>query len=152
MKKKKSSIKYIMKEVLIFFIFIVIVGIFNILGYFVSEPSLISIVGILNKSIIWLFLALVLFYFGKVFRRLSFPYNLPWPLIDGVAWVFLIKLMFDAISVAEIFIGSKVKLDSVYFVIFENVNVIVSSIVFLLVIIIGYIVLISNINKGDKKV
>jgi len=137
--------RLILKSLLGFLIFLVVVGALNLINLVIKQAVFNELVVFLNQSIIWIVLFALLFLFGEIFKVMDFPYNLPWPLFDAVASLFLIKFIFDVILFVNGFVNMPfvINLNMLY--------ILISSLTFILVIIVGYIRLLMDSSSPKKK-
>ncbi|MFA5856086.1 MAG: hypothetical protein WC867_01910 [Candidatus Pacearchaeota archaeon] len=145
--KRKPLDKLILSSlvgILVLFIIVIITnyltGIFN--NYFLREFAI-----FLNANLSLIVLMNLLFLIASIFLNIIFPFNLPGPLFNAFGSIFLFRLIInifkfiDIISVQPIFE-------------FMNIELIIfiQFLMFLIVLIIGYIKLFSELDIEDRKI
>lgn len=124
--------------------FLVLLYIANHLAFFTENPLNYQIIQFLNSNI-WLIIVMsIAFLFGEVFNALIFPFNLPAPLFNASASVLLVAFLFRIFSLIDII------LDEHIFQIFNRIAFIVYPLVFIIVLIGGYIAILVKLSKRDE--
>ena len=124
-------------------VFLFIILILNIVVKFFSDPLYVEVISFLNTNIWLLIVVAVLFFLGDVFNLLDFPFNLPSPLFEGFAAVGVTMFLLNIIKAVVIAAG--VSLADVSWL-----DPLIYGLVFLAVIIPGYIGLISRFVSARK--
>jgi hypothetical protein len=128
-----------------FLLFVIILVLLNLVNFYFKQPLFDSVVVFLNNSVIWIVLFALLFLFGDLFKALNFPFNLPGPLFDAVASVFLIKFIFDVLRLINDYLGIS------NIISFNSLYALISGLVFVLVIIVGYVKILSSTGRRREK-
>ena len=82
-------------------IFLILLGIANLLTAYVSNPIFYSVVNFLNQNILFIVLISIVLLFGELFSVLIFPFNVFYPLfnaVGGALWVVFIFRLFEFID------------------------------------------------------
>lgn len=120
-----------------FVVFLILLGILNLIAGYYRGGIFLEVVGFLNANLGLLVLITAVFLVADLFGALRFPLNLPAPLVNAVAAVFLVAFLIRLfVLVAEIS-GARV------FLLFEEFSFLISAAVFLIVLIGGYAVLLT---------
>jgi len=79
-------------------IFLILVGIANILIPIINNSFYTSNIEFMNQNL-WIIITFsILFIAGDVFRILKFPFNIPYPLFNSIAAIMLTALFVNAFS------------------------------------------------------
>ncbi|MDN5340373.1 MAG: hypothetical protein PWQ30_1482 [Euryarchaeota archaeon] len=90
-RRKESVAEVLVSRVIGIVIFLIVLGILNILaGSYVRAPIFLLVVEFLNASLGLLILISVLFLVGDLFLALPIPLNLPGPIFGAFGAVFLV--------------------------------------------------------------
>jgi hypothetical protein len=124
--------------------FIIFLYIANNLAFFTENPLNYQIIQFLNNNF-WLIIVMsIIFLFGEVFNALIFPFNLPAPLFNASASVLLVTFLFRIFALVDIL------LDEQIFVIFNRLAFLVYPLVFIIVLIGGYIAILVKLSRTDE--
>lgn len=124
--------------------FLILLYIANHLAFFTENPLNYQIIQFLNNNI-WLIIVMsIIFLFGEVFNALIFPFNLPAPLFNASASVILVTFLFRIFALIDIL------LDEQIFVIFNRIEFLVYPLVFVIVLIGGYIAILVKLSRTDE--
>lgn len=125
-------------------LFLVLLYVANHLAFFTENPLNYQIIQFLNNNI-WLIIVMsITFLFGEVFNALIFPFNLPAPLFNASASVLLVAFLFRIFSLIDIILDEQILL------IFNRIAFIVYPLVFMMVLIGGYIAILVKLSKTDE--
>ena len=124
--------------------FLILLYIANHLAFFTENPLNYQIIQFLNNNI-WLIIVMsIIFLFGEVFNALIFPFNLPAPLFNASASVLLVTFLYRIFALIDIL------LDEQIFVIFNRLAFLVYPLVFVIVLIGGYIAILVKLSRTDE--
>ena len=136
--------KVVLSRLIGFVIFIILLLVANMLVPYVGNSIFSSIVSFLNLSIYAIVIFTILLLMGEMFGVLMFPFNLPAPLFNAIGGIFLVKFIFDLI----IFVDSLIVMPvSIPYEAFRNLAYVL---VFLLVIIIGYVTIFVEAGRREN--
>ncbi len=121
-----------------FVIFLIFLGILNIIAESYRGEIFLQIVGFLNANLGLLVLITVVFLVADLFGALRFPLNLPAPLVNAVAAVFMVTFLIRLFVLVADISGVGV------FLLFEELAYLIYPAVFLIVLIGGYAVLLTS--------
>ena len=125
-------------------LFLVLLYVANHLAFFTENPLNYQIIQFLNNNI-WIIIVMsITFLFGEVFNALIFPFNLPAPLFNASASVLLVAFLFRIFSLIDIILDEQILL------IFNRIAFIVYPLVFMMVLIGGYIAILVKLSKTDE--
>ena len=143
--KKQSPMRIVLYDLVSFLVFLIILGILNAsLDYF-DNNILNEVVRLLNNNI-WLILVFsIIFTIGEVFGALRFPSNLPAPIFNAIGSIFLLNFLFKIFAL----VGTLSEIDT--FNAISNVFPLLYPIIFLLVLLGGYISIFTNISWDHPK-
>ncbi len=145
MEKKSSILKAVMSRIwslLIFFIFLMITSYISSKFNFKFFDDLYEL---LFSSVLIIIGLNVYFILGGVFIRIKFPFSMASPMFYAPGAILLTKFVLKIMRFMDDYIAGDV------FAFLNGIEKQVYLIVYLAVIIIGYIIVISEIEKGDKK-
>ena len=138
----RAALRIVLNTIIGYAIFLVLIGLVNYLAPYFNSQLFTLIVQFLDNNFWLITLFTFLLMIGGIFSVLYFPLNLPYPIVDAIASVFILRFIFNVI----IFIGS------LFGVIFGNILeisfYIAAIIVFLITILVGYI---SIADIGDRR-
>ncbi len=134
----------VLKRLFGLILFLVLLYVANHLAFFTENPLNYQIIQFLNNNI-WLIIVMsITFLFGEVFNALIFPFNLPAPLFNASASVLLVAFLFRIFSLIDIILDEQILL------IFNRIAFIVYPLVFMMVLIGGYIAILVKLSKTDE--
>ncbi|MBU0906966.1 MAG: hypothetical protein KKE05_02300 [Nanoarchaeota archaeon] len=144
--KWSLPLKIIYRGLLGLVVFVIILGIANFLKAYINHPFYHFFVNTFNSAL-WIIIALsVLFLAADFFRVLQFPYNLPCPIINAFAYVYLTSFLFELIPLVEYLAKTEMPWD------FGLLRAILAVSVFALVAVMGYVnIFIKKYRKENKK-
>lgn len=142
----RSIPKIVLQRVFGLIFFLVLLSIANHLAFFTENPLNYQMIQFLNNNV-WLIIVMsITFMFGEVFNALIFPFNLPAPLFNASASILLVAFLFRIFSLIDII------LDEQIFLIFNRIAFIIYPLVFIIVLIGGYIAIFAKLlGKDDSK-
>lgn len=121
-------------------VFLILLAVLNILsGDYVQSPTFIRIVEFLNANLGLLILISALFLLGDLFGVFAFPLNLPTPIFNAFGAVFLVTFLFRLFVLVGEITGV-----GVFAVLERTLALPVSILVFIVVLVGGYIRLFSD--------
>lgn len=140
----KTIPKIIISRLISIAVFLLIIWLMNFMVKFTDNAMVRMIVGFVNETMWLLILMSVLFGLGEVFFAMRFPLNLPGPLFNGVAALLLVSFIYDMFVLID-------RLVNIQFLThFRWLMIVAYPLVFILVVVIGYMVLLNG-NKGKRK-
>ena len=142
--KRKSIPKIILSRIIGFIIFLVLLGILNMLIPYVQNQIFSQIISFFNSNIFLLFIIMIIGLMAEIFWALIFPLNALAPIFSAISSIFILAFIFRAWNFIESFTGSLISIPIPQYLIYV--------IVFWLVIIIGYIKVLASIGKFREKV
>jgi len=144
--QKGSAWKILFRGLGSLVIFLILIGIGNLLLILIAHPFYHFFIDTLNQSIVYIVIIHILFVLAEVFSVLPFPFSLPYPIFNGFAAVYLTHFIFELLKAADYLIGLELNLN---LSIFRSVTI---AIVFFLVILVGYIRIgFRSSSKGKEK-
>ncbi|MFH2020168.1 MAG: hypothetical protein ABIJ34_02075 [archaeon] len=126
-------LRIILSKSIGFAIFLLILFIMNYLLPYVREPVFSGIVRFLNYNIMALIVITIFLLLGDVFFEIIFPFSLPAPIFSAFGAVFLVRFFFSIFGVIDNLLSVHI---TSYF---DFLKYIIYPIVFLVVIIVGYV-------------
>lgn len=145
MEQVKSAASVIISRLIGFIIFVILLVIANVLVSYFNNSTFTGIVYFLNSNLLYIILITILLLLGELFGVLVFPFNLPSPLFNAVGAVFIVNFAFNLIKLVFQLINVNENLP------FDMLNVILSTLVFLIIIIIGYVAILSSVGNHRLK-
>ena len=124
--------------------FLILLYIANHLAFFTENPLNYQVIQFLNSNIWLIILMSIIFLFGEVFNALIFPFNLPAPLFNASASVILVAFLFRIFSLIDIILNEQI------FLIFNRIAFIIYPLVFIIVLIGGYIAILVKLSKTKE--
>jgi Sec-independent protein translocase protein TatA len=150
MKQLKKVISIFFSKLLGLLIFLIILGILNIVSPFINQEILTNITLFLNSNFILILLFSLFFTVAEMLFALVFPLNLPAPLFSSFGSIFLITFLFNIAN----FINITLDLNLTKLLNFSYLPII--FIVFIIVFITGYTTIFSKgveqTTKGIKHI
>ena len=129
-----------------FLIFLVLLGLANVLTFYIKNEIFLSVVNFLNANIWLIIIFSVILLIGEIFGLLMFPLNIPGPLFNAVGGVLLIQFVFKLFSFIITLSNVTINIPLNYI---ENF---VMIIVFIIVLVIGYVHIIIDATRPKKKI
>lgn len=142
--RKKSLIGIFLSRIAGIIIFLIILGVLNILAAGIHVQMFHQVVAFLNANIGLILILSLFFLIGDLFGALTFPLNLPAPLFNAiggvliVAFIFRVFLLVDAINGMQIF-GA---LSAIEFLVYPAV--------FIIALIAGYASIFASCCRGGQ--
>jgi len=124
-------------------IFLAIVWVANFLLIYIDNQYYAGVVQLVNQNLWLLIIMALLFAFGELFGALQLPFNLPAPVFNAIGAVFLLRFVYRVIDFAEETVGVSMPSQ------FELIQSLLIPIVFILVIVIGYIIVLSSYSEDE---
>lgn len=138
--------RVVLSRLLGFVIFMILLFAANMLIPYIGNSTYNSVVYFINDNAYVIVVFTVLVLISELFSVLAFPFNLPAPLFNAIGGLFLVKFVFDLI----IFVDSTIKMPAnLPYEIFRNLAYVL---VFLFVIVIGYVKILIEAGKKVKTI
>jgi hypothetical protein len=138
----KNILTIIFKRALSFLIFIILLFCMRFLIPLANNGFFTAIVSFLEGSVWILFLSTLFLMLGELFDELLFPLNLPAPILLAASSLFVLSFIFGLLSLIFQLTGSRFLLDV------QPFYSLIYLIVFLLVLIAGYLDILNKMPKG----
>jgi hypothetical protein len=137
---KKGVVGIILSRIVGFIIFILLLAIANFLVQYIPSEIYANIINFFNTSIVLLFAMTLVGMIAEIFWIFSFPFNVPAPIISAVLSTLIITFIYKFWILLDTYIHLEIKvpLYSIYFI------------VFVLVLIVGYIGVFTKIPKDNE--
>ena len=143
--KGQSPTKIIIYNLISFLVFLIILGILNAsLDYF-DNNLLNEVIRLLNNNILLILAISIIFTIGEVFGSFRFPSNLPAPIFNAIGSIFLLNFLFKIFAL----VGTLSEMDT--FDAILKVFPLLYPIVFLVVLLGGYVSIFTNIGQEKPK-
>ena len=148
MAREKEIIWLLLSWVISFAVFLILLGVANVIKNNSTNQVLIQSVNFLNTNVFSLILIGILFLIGSIFMLLMFPFDLPGPLFSATGGFMLSNFIFKIFALINSLLAEKV------FDMLISLSNYVSLIIFVLVLLIGYIdILVRNFRpKREERV
>ena len=143
----KGLMHEILTRVIGFFIFLVLLGIANLLTNYIKNSIYLSVVNFLNTNIWLIVIFSVILLIGEIFGYLMFPLNIPSPLFNAVGGALLIQFVFKLFVYLTTISNVKISLGLPL----TDIENIVIIIVFIVVLVVGYAHIIIDATRPRKK-
>lgn len=144
MPKKRTALYVITSNILGILFFLLGIYILNILTGYIQNDIFYQVVIFLNNNILLILIMSLFFFIADLFEAFIFPINLPAPIFNAIASVFLLsfigKLFFLIDQIANINI----------YPIFSPFLIIFYPIIFLIVLIVGYVNIFADLLRSEK--
>jgi hypothetical protein len=124
-------------------VFLVLLIIANTLPIYNTTYT--EIIGFLNQNIGLIVFFTVLLYLGELFMVFMFPINLPAPIFNAFGGVLLARFIFSIFYFIGIMLGTTA------FFAFKYLEALFYIIIFLIVIIVGYVQIFAELGKREKR-
>jgi hypothetical protein len=145
MKQIKEGLKIFFIAFLGFLIFAILLFCLNILTNYFENNILNEVVNFLNNNFWTIVFFSIILTFGDIFNILIFPYNLPAPLLNATGSIFLIRFLFNMFNFVTSILGILININ------LEKTYILVVIIVFLIILIVGYIGIFLKISKRSSE-
>lgn len=122
-------------------IFLVIILLLNILRVFIEISMFSEVVSFINVNIGLILLMSIIFFFGELFSLLDFPLNIPYPVINAIGSIFVVKFLINILGFIE------EMMNLVVFDFAKWILYIAYPLIIIIILIVGYI----NIFRGYQK-
>ncbi|MBT3397594.1 hypothetical protein HOA55_03605 [archaeon] len=142
MKKKRSIVETVFVNLVSFLVFLIILGLTNVVAITINNPLLTRIVFFLNSCVFLIFVLSVIILISKLFDLISFPFNLPVPLFNAAAGITFVIFLFKIFNLLGDMFGSG-------FTWVENLNIALTYFwVSIIIIFMGYARLLSEARRA----
>ena len=145
MSKRKSLFKITLERTLGFVIFLGMLYVANLLSGQIQSQLFQQTVQFLNSNIMLIIAFSVIFFFGEIFFNLIFPFSLPAPIINAVGAMYLLNFIFNSFTLIETVLEMSI------FGIFRSLSFLIYPIVFVAVLVGGYIAIFVRLFKCEEK-
>jgi hypothetical protein len=152
MVRRASPGRSALSEVITIILLVLGVWILNLISAFYGNPIFIQIVEFFNVNLIFLIIISLVFFVGDLFAIFGFPVNLPAPVFRAIASTLLVVFIFRLFGLFEVIVDAEV------FGLIHSLAPFVYALVFLLVLILGYIHIFTvlvirkdRVRKADVK-
>ncbi len=147
MVKGKSALRIVISRIFGIFIFLFLLFLANYLAPIANIVIFQQLVNFLNDNLVLLVVMSLVFLVGELFLVFHFPLSLPAPVFNAIASVLLVMFIFRIFTLIDRF------LDKNIFQIFNRFAFIIYPLVFIIVLIAGYVSLFAGLTgiKKDKK-
>lgn len=142
----KSTFHVFFSRLIGFLIFLVLLVLINILTLYITNETFRQIVFFLNTNLWLIVLFSIILLVGDLFGAIIFPFNLPAPLFNGIGGVLLIRFVFNIFLFVTSLLGISFNFD------LDFIFFIIALIVFIIIIVTGYIEIFSRVLRPKKKV
>ncbi|WP_174719431.1 hypothetical protein [Methanoculleus taiwanensis] len=143
-RNRRSIVGITLSRIIGLIIFLIVLGILNIVAESLQAPIYQQIVLFLNASLGLIVIITVFFLIGEIFGALRFPANLPAPLFNAIGAVFLAVFLIRLFGLVAAISGVGV------FLLFEEFAFLIYPAVFLIVLIGGFIGIFTSAgDTGD---
>ncbi len=126
--------------------FLTLVMVLSFLEPSINNLFFSSLVTLLQDNFIYLLIEVLLLMTGQIFDRFTFPFNLPAPLLNAIASVFLVLVMFNIFAWVDSLSGSN------FFPNLEVLQIMLYFLVFLIVLIGGYFKIFGDLLTYSRDV
>lgn len=142
--KNKTVLGVILSRLIGLLVFLILLAIANVLEIYVPNAIYSKTVSFLNNNLGLIILFSIIFSFGELFSIFKFPFNLPYPIFNGIGSIFLVTFLFRILSL----IGGITSQD--FFLPFRLMEPWVYPLVLLIVLIVGYVRILKYLSKPRK--
>jgi hypothetical protein len=137
----KNTTRFIMSWVYGILVLILLIFLINIISYFVAIPITTDLVHFVNSNIILLIIISFLFFLGSLFYYIGFPINLLFPIADGIGGALVVYFIINLIVLLDKYAGSGIGNAILPF------SWIFSVVIFIIILIFGYISIIPSFGR-----
>ena len=141
----KSFFKVIFGRLIGLLIFLVLLGIANLLKYVINNQVFLEVVQFLNINLKLIIIIGLIFLVSDLFWILVFPFNLPAPILSAIASIFVITFLFKVGFLIEKF------LEISFLSKIEPFSTGIYLLVFFIVLISGYFSIFSKIGIRERR-
>ncbi|MBN2421822.1 hypothetical protein JXB41_01230 [Candidatus Woesearchaeota archaeon] len=135
----------IVKNILGIILFLFVLFLISFMTDQVNIEILSDVVGFLNKNALLLIILTLLFMTSEIFNVFKFPLNLPWPIFNAFGSLYLTRFIFNIFDLVNILTNVSLSW------LFEIIKVPLYPIIFLTVLICGYLNLFSVLFKPKEE-
>jgi hypothetical protein len=143
--KRKSVFGILLSRLIGLTIFLIVLAVLNYMTGFVDVHIFQQVVYFLNDNILLILLVTLALLIGELFSNQIFPFNLPAPIFNATGGVFLVMFIFRILELIESLAEKNI------FQIFRGLSPLAYAIVFVIVLIGGYIVIFVRLFKKEKE-
>jgi len=135
--KERSIIHIFFSRILGFLLFLILLGIANLLVKYIHNSVYIAIVNFLFDNLVLLIIILFISLLADIFWRFWFPFNLPAPILSAVSSIYMIKYIYNLWILIDSFVNTGITFQIG----------IIYKIVFWVVVIAGYINILIRLGR-----
>lgn len=139
----KNIVWEIIKSFVGLLFLIILISIVNFIP--ISNIYFVKIVEFINANLLVIILFTILFFLGGIFYLFGFPISIPAPIFQAYASYFLAGFIFKILYLIDELTNKELLL------IFKNVESITLILVFVLVLIFGFLKILTKSNRGVSK-
>ena len=138
----KSPLRLFLEGIIGIVIFLISIGILNIVSNSVGNPVLESIVNFLNQNLLFILKISIVLLLGNVFSAFAFPFNIIYPVFNAVGGALWVYLTFEVFKLIDSLVETN--LSGMFAPFYEIALILVVSIVLLG----GHLNILSSLGKG----
>jgi len=142
--RKKSLIGIFLSRIAGIIIFLIILGVLNILAAGIHVQMFHQVVAFLNANIGLILILSLFFLIGDLFGALTFPLNLPAPLFNAVGGVLIVVFIFRVFLLVDAINGMQI------FGALSVIEYLVYPAVFIIALIAGYASIFASCCRGGQ--
>ncbi len=142
----KDVLNVFLSRIIGFIIFLVLLAVVNIMAYYIPNETFRQTVLLLNSNIWIIVIFTIVLMIGEIFGALIFPFNLPAPLFNAIGAIFLIRFIFNIFEFLNTLLILRLPFN------FSTWYLVISLIIFVIVIIFGYVKIFSEMFPALKKI
>ncbi len=141
----RSPSNIVLMRILGLVVFLIVLGLANLVAVIWTEPIFLTVLNFFNSNLLLIVLMSIFFMVGEMLMALWFPFNLPAPLFNAVGAVMLTAFIFRALQLVDILVGDNI------FGIVGALGILLYPIVFVVVLIVGYITIFLRLIPRKPK-
>lgn len=140
----KSVLGVVLSGLIGILIFLILLAVANVVEIFIANDIFSEIIRFLNNNLGLILSFSIILFFGELFSIFRFPFNVPYPIINAVGSIYLITFLFRIVSLVERLLNQD-------FFPFNLVGLFIYPLVFIIVLIVGYVNVFKITEKPTKK-
>ncbi len=144
-RNRRSIVGITLSRIIGLIIFLIVLGVLNIVAESFQAPLYLQIVLFLNASLGLIVIITAFFLIGDIFGTLRFPANIPAPLFNAIGAVFLVAFLIRLFGLVAVISGVGV------FLLLQEFAFLIYPAVFLIVLIGGFIGIATSSADADGK-
>ena len=130
---RKSVFSVILSKIFGFLFFLLMVYVANLLTQYIDSEIYTEILHFINRNFTFLVITSLILMLGEIFFAIYFPFNLPAPLFSSIGSIMIVTFIGKIFLLVDSFTGENI------YLIFRILSYVVYPLVFLIVLIGGYI-------------